>query len=174
MKLLLSTLLAIVLLFISSCGSDNLTQGALMPDFKGQNLNAYEGEDDTVTLSEFKGKMVIVAFWVTWCPYCARETPNFIELQDEFGSDGLEIIGISNESEETIETYLSKNEDINFKIVRLSPEEAYDKYQFRQPPSNVFIGKDGRIVGLHDGFLTNRDFNDLRGFIIRYLNIQGE
>ena len=59
------------------------------PDFTLQDI---KGND--VTLSSYKGKVVFVNFWATWCPPCRREIPAFIELKDELGEKGFTVLGI--------------------------------------------------------------------------------
>ncbi len=62
----------------------------MAPDFT---LMSIDG--DLVTLSDLKGKVVLLNFWGTWCPPCRREIPDFIELQKKYNSTGLEIVGIT-------------------------------------------------------------------------------
>jgi thiol-disulfide isomerase/thioredoxin len=60
------------------------------PDWKLKDL---EGKE--VSFAQFKGKVVVVDFWATWCGPCRIEIPGYIELQDKYGKDGLVVIGIS-------------------------------------------------------------------------------
>ena len=60
------------------------------PDF---NLKDLEGGE--VKLSDYRGKVVILDFWATWCPPCIKGIPDFVELQKEYGDKGLAILGIS-------------------------------------------------------------------------------
>lgn len=59
----------------------------------GWELQDLDGK--TVRLSDFKGKVVILDFWATWCPPCRAEIPGFIELQKKYQAQGLAIVGVS-------------------------------------------------------------------------------
>jgi peroxiredoxin len=81
-------LAAIVLLVAVSIGSPAALPKA--PDF---NLTGIDGKP--VTLSRFKGKVVLLDFWATWCPRYREEIPGLVELQKRYGKQGFVVIGLS-------------------------------------------------------------------------------
>lgn len=60
------------------------------PDFALKDVNG-----NTVHLSDFRGKVVVLNFWATWCPPCRKELPDFAEIQSEYGGKGLQFLGIA-------------------------------------------------------------------------------
>ena len=67
-------------------------QTPLAPDFT---LPQLDGQ--TLRLSSYRGKVVLLDFWATWCVPCREEIPHFMELQDKYRADGFEVIGVSME-----------------------------------------------------------------------------
>ena len=68
--------------------------GGAAPEIKVKDL-----EDKDVTLEDFKGKVVLVNFWATWCDPCRVEIPWLIEMQDKYGSKGFTVLGIAMDDE---------------------------------------------------------------------------
>jgi peroxiredoxin len=109
-------------------------------------------EGQSVSLADFKGKVVILNFWATWCGPCRREIPDFIELQKEYGSKGLQIIGVSVDQEgwKVVTPFVAQN-GLNYPVL-LYTEAVYNAYQQLVSaeeqgaiPCTFIIGKDGTI-----------------------------
>jgi peroxiredoxin len=107
-----------------------------LPDINGKNLS----------LSSFRGKVVILSFWATWCPSCKEEMPRFNTLYNEMKSRGLEIVAVSSDySLGYLKDYLS---DKNFNFTILFDEKRTVTRQYRIPylPVTFLIDKKGLIV----------------------------
>src|ERR1700747_522909 len=92
---------------------DDQKAGEVAPDLTLKDLN---GAD--VSLSDYKGKVVLVNFWATWCEPCRVEIPWLIDLQKKYGPQGLQIVGITKEDgdEKTI-TDFTKKMGVNYTIL---------------------------------------------------------
>ena len=85
--------------------------GTPMPPFTLQNLSGVS-ED----VNQWQGKVRIINFWATWCPPCKREIPHLIELQESYGKQGLQIIGIALDGKEAVNDYVNES-GINYPIL---------------------------------------------------------
>ncbi|NNJ26842.1 TlpA disulfide reductase family protein [Alienimonas chondri] len=111
-----------------------------------------KGEEHT--LADYKGQVVIVDFWGTWCPPCRAEIPSFIKLQDTYGNKGLQILGLNYGDEEEQAAEYAEENDMNYPTGLGSDETKDAVPNFRGYPTTVFVGRDGKVrmqvVGLHD------------------------
>jgi thiol-disulfide isomerase/thioredoxin len=85
---------ASLLLFVNRPATHHLAHPYPAPGFELRDLKGNQ-----VSLSEFRGKAVVLNFWATWCAPCRRELPWFVEFQNEYGPRGLQIIGVSMDDE---------------------------------------------------------------------------
>lgn len=122
-------------------------QGVVAPDFT---VTALDGRK--LTLSELKGKRVVLDFWATWCSPCRKEIPHFIQLAKDIPSTDLCIVGISHEDESKLKGFVQK-EGINYPIASAKGLPA-PYSNVRSIPTTFFIDRHGIIqtvvVGYHD------------------------
>jgi peroxiredoxin len=116
------------------------------PDFR---LNDATGK--AVKLSDFKGKMVLLNFWATWCGGCKVEIPELIEFQNKYKDRGLEVIGVSTDTDgwKVVKPFVTEKK-INYTVL-LGDDEICKLYSVEAMPVTLLIDREGRIAASHEG-----------------------
>jgi thiol-disulfide isomerase/thioredoxin len=118
--------------------------GSPAPDFE---LKVLGGNGKTLQLSSLKGKAVLVSFWATWCEPCKFEMPWLVELQTQYGPQGLQVLGIAldDSPEKTIRDFARKMK-VNYPIL-MGTEKIADFYGGVDAlPMIVWVDREGKIV----------------------------
>jgi peroxiredoxin len=130
--------------------------GKPAPDFT---LETPDGRN--VSLSNYRGQAVMLNFWATWCGPCKIEMPWFVELQKEYGPQGLQILGVAmdDSSKEDIQKF-AKDMGVNYTILigREAVGQAYGGVDVL--PTTFFIDRDGKIVTREFGLQSRSLFVD--------------
>lgn len=110
------------------------------------------------SLESYRGKVVLLDFWATWCPPCRTEIPGFIELQKKYRDQGFEVIGVSidpmtpNRGGAGVVGPFIKNYGINYTILTVDSPAAMAGYSVDQGiPTTYIIDRNGRTVKTHIG-----------------------
>jgi peroxiredoxin len=117
------------------------------PDFSLPDING-----TTVKLSDFKGKVVVLNFWATWCAPCRKEIPDFIEMQNQYGKDGLQFVGIAIDQEgvQVIKPYADKAK-MNYPVL-VGDDAVFAKFGGSNAiPVTLLIDKKGTIRNTYVG-----------------------
>lgn len=100
----------------------------------------------TLSLADYKGKVILVDFWATWCDPCKAEIPELIKLQNELGPKGLVIVGVSMDEEVAEIAPFAKAAKINYPVVINGGERAPKGWVVPGLPTAYLIGKDGMTL----------------------------
>jgi thiol-disulfide isomerase/thioredoxin len=124
----------------------SLVEHATFPDFDEQDLDG-----KPLSIASYKGKVVMVDFWATWCPPCRAEVPNVVKAYEKYHDKGFEIIGISLDQEgdkDKLTTYMKDN--------KMAWRQFYDgkywsnklavKYGIQSIPQAFLLDRDGKII----------------------------
>ena len=132
---------------LSHCAKEEKPPSALAPDFTLKTLDGQE-----ITLSQLKGKVVLLDFWATWCGPCRESIPHLIQLYKTYRENGFEMIGMSLDKGDTdVVRNFAKSLDIPYPIV-IAPEEVVRNYRVTSIPTTFFIDKEGKIRERITGF----------------------
>src|SRR5215471_19664868 len=116
--------------------SGNLAADFTVTDLDGKKLS----------LSDYKGKVVLLDFWATWCAPCREEIPHFVEMQQKLGPQGFQVIGISMDDEAKPVKEFYQQYRINYPLAVGDDKLAQSFGGVLGLPVNFLIDREGRIV----------------------------
>lgn len=142
----------------TSAGKMNVT---FTSDKKAANFKLKTLEGKEVKLSDYRGKIVIIDFWATWCPPCRKGIPDLISLQEEFKKE-LVVIGISLDQQNTIKDLkpFIENYKINYPVVLGDEKVVKDYGGISAIPTSFIIDQKGNIVDSHIGLVPKTVYAD--------------
>jgi peroxiredoxin len=156
------TLLAVAVAILAACTSP-------LPDgFRLRSANERKATPDftlkdstgaTVKLSDYKGKVVLLNFWATWCGPCKVEMPWFMKFEKQYRDQGFSVLGVSMDDDgwKSVRPYITAQK-INYRVV-VGDEPLTKLYGGVEAlPTTFLIDRDGRIVYTHTGLVGKDDY----------------
>ena len=153
-----STLLGLVFCAVTatSLASSGLT-GQSAPDFA---LKSSTGEN--LRLSEFRGDVVMVNFWATWCGPCRQEMPLLDELYSRYGRVGFSLLGVNIDDNSSKAMDMVEELGVSFPVLFDSRKEVSKLYEVDAMPVTVLIDREGTVRYVHLGYKP--------GYEVKYLD----
>jgi peroxiredoxin len=157
-------LLGFILIFALPTLSYGVEEGQIAPDCPA--LSA--ADTPILNLAAFRGKVVMLDFWATWCPPCAQSMPFLNSLRNEFKARGFEIIAINvDEDVDAVKPFLA-NHPVDYPIVTDPKGECPAIYDVQAMPSSYFVDKSGKVRFIHKGF-RDGDQSEIRKQVMELL-----
>jgi thiol-disulfide isomerase/thioredoxin len=130
--------------------------GAIAPDFT---LTTLDGKK--VMLSDYRGKAVLLNFWATWCGPCKVEIPWFIDLEKQYGPQGLVILGVAMDDDgKATVTKFAQEMKIDYTVL-LGNDNVADEYGGVEGlPTTFYVDRNGKIVKVVAGLVSHGEIED--------------
>lgn len=143
-------LITLLILSIKVMLSQDINTAA--PDFSGKDMN-----NNSVKLSDFKGKVVLLDFWASWCVPCKKSIPYFIEYYNNNKDTNLIIVAVNVDTDpENFKSFRNKlTQDFPFTVILDNENNIIKKYNIDAMPTTLFIDKKGIIRKITTGFTND-------------------
>ncbi|HYE57616.1 MAG TPA: TlpA disulfide reductase family protein [Rhodothermales bacterium] len=112
-------------------------------------------------LEDYKGKVVLLNFWATWCPPCRAEVPDLVRWQREHGKDGLQVIGVTYPPADRaqVRQFLRRHK-VTYPVLLGAPETKALFFEGETLPVTVVIDREGNVRELIEGILLPEEFDE--------------
>lgn len=164
---LLVTSLSGLGLIAGGCSSPRAVRAAVKPEEQRKpapEFSLKDADGRTARMSDYKGKVVLVNFWATWCGPCKIEIPWFIDMEQRFKDRGFAVLGISMDEEgwEEVKPYIEKRK-VNYRVV-IGNDEVADQYGgVSSLPTTFLVDRQGKIASVHVGLVSKSVYeNDVQ------------
>jgi len=131
-------------------------------DAKAPDFTRVDAAGHKVRLSKYRGKVVLLDFWATWCTGCKQEMPWYVEFADRYKKDGLAVLGVAMDDEgwKIVKPFLSDKMKLNYPVVVGDTAIAKQFGGVRSLPLTLLIDREGRIAFSHPGVVDKAKFED--------------
>jgi len=136
--------------------SSDVATGSVAPSWELRDL-----QGEAFRSSDLEGKVIVLDFWATWCPPCRKEIPGFIELQEQYGDEGVVVVGVSLDEggPATVVPFVEET-GINYLVVMGDSEVVKAFGGITSIPTTFIIDRDGQIVERHVGYTSKKRFEE--------------
>ncbi len=136
--------------------------GDIAPDVTSKDVNG-----NTVKLSDYKGKVVLIEFWATWCGPCRELTPVLNKIYEKYKDKGFVVLALTpEENTNTVKSYIKEN-NVTYPVL-ITDMKTTRRYGVISIPASFLIGRDGRVAEKHLG-ITRDIVQELSSWIEKLL-----
>ncbi|MEP7367016.1 MAG: TlpA disulfide reductase family protein [Acidobacteriota bacterium] len=153
---------ALALTILAGCSYAPPSRAAIKPAAKRNAAPTFTVKDSqgkSFNLADYKGKVVLLNFWATWCGPCKLEIPWFVEFEKNYRDRGFAVLGISMDEEgwEVVKPYVDRTK-VNYRMAIGNDMMAQQYGGVESLPTSFLIDRDGKIAAVHIGLVGKGDY----------------
>lgn len=118
------------------------------------------GQDIIKTVSQARGKVVVINFWASWCGPCRQEIPELIALRKRFPEDKLLLLGVSVDQEQAMYAMYKARAGFNYPVMRAKPDVS-QAFSIRAIPRTVVYSPKGEVVHSEEGYMAGDELEKM-------------
>jgi cytochrome c biogenesis protein CcmG/thiol:disulfide interchange protein DsbE len=163
-RTVIAGLVLLGLFLLAGCKTEVAKRKEIKPDGSRKSAPEFTLKDvngSAVNLSDYKGKVVLLNFWATWCGPCKIEIPWFIDFEQKYKDRGFAVLGVAMDDEgwEIVKPYIDKSK-INYRIVVGNDSVATMYGGIDSLPTTFVLDRDGKIASTHIGLVSKSDYEN--------------
>jgi len=150
-----SQFLAVAMLVLGIAGSAHGKMpdiGSVAPDFT---LRSSTGKN--LKLSEYRGQVVMINFWATWCAPCRQEMPHLNRLYEQYRKAGFMLLGVNIDDNPKAAQAMAEQLGVRFPVLYDTTKQVSQRYDVDAMPSTVIVDRDGKVQYLHRGYRSGTE-----------------
>jgi len=141
----------------------SVSEAQIIQRFLNSAIDRLDGDRAGASLKQWRGKVLVVNFWASWCGPCQYEIPRFKAWQGKYGADGLQIVGVGVDARNKLKN-VARSLGVDYPLLIMPPAQSRpllaalgDKQMIM--PFTVIIDRSGKIAGRHKGLLGQDEFD---------------
>ncbi len=139
--------IAIVMLFAVPYTAQGVSSTEAAPDFTLKSLNG-----ENLRLEEYRGQVVLINFWASWCGPCRQEMPVLDRIHQRYEETGFSVLGVNVEEDSVAARKVAEKSEVTFPVLLDNEQLVSRLYDLKAMPSTVVVDRDGNVRYVHKGY----------------------